>query len=156
MPERWWVIPMEPERETLSAMLKRLRQPRTMRELAEGFGWSVREFDKYGRYERGSVDEPDKDMMAQLDRFYGLPEGTLDEVALRTKLAKRRTKHALPGPSLAVPNDPLISELLAVVGAVDDADVPLIVRNVRQFAEEAARRKQARPEDMRRAGEGAT
>lgn len=137
------MVEVLPSRETLGAMLRRLRLSK---------GWSQKQLERQidvdqGRlsnYER-DVNIPDPELLDRLNDLYGLPPETLSKKAWEEERHRRLPQpEPVPGRSVAIPNEPALIDAVRALFLLETEHLPDVTRFIRMEAERQQKRERER------------
>lgn len=140
----WWIADVVPPEETFGAWLDGVLRARRMKQahLARHLG-----YENAGRisgYVQGRY-HPEADEMQRIADFFGVPFAHLRELKRRDQDRKEYPPDPLPGPGIAVPDVPVMRDLLVTLVELSDDDL----HDIAQFAQGRSKGQQAGTHETR-------
>jgi transcriptional regulator with XRE-family HTH domain len=128
-PERW-MVELLPPPETFGSEIRRLRLARgwSQREVAQRTGIDQTEISKY---ERDAYRHRKPDVVVAYEDAFGLTRGELAHLPWGDA---RRNPPAIPGPSVAIPDEPPLLEAVRALFLLEPDELPAVADHIRLIA----------------------
>lgn len=137
MPPERWMISIDPLEETLGDLMLRMRTQRGwyQKDVARAMGLPPERQSLLSRYENDSVVRPNPEIIEGIARVYELP---LEVVTMAAHRSSQR-RQSLPGPSVAIPQEPELIEAVRALFLLEPEQLPSVAQHIRMVAEGPAR-----------------